>query len=163
MAAKPTSYMQIKELNLENVVANSCEKDRVFYQEKLFNTLDTVRNFKHIKRHQNTGSLPLTMQFGKERKHKAFRKTELFNEYFPSVFASKIDYKLNNIFVSNASLTNFSIAKSKLRSVVYDLDVSKTRGPNEYPPSFFNNSGKSMIKTLHLLLKNTKRLRKITK
>ena len=91
LAAKPTSYMQIKELKLKNVVAKSCEEDRVFYQEKLFNTLDTDQNFKHKKCVQNTGSLPLTMQFGKERKHKAFRKTELFNEYFGSVFASKID------------------------------------------------------------------------
>ena len=87
----------------------------------------------------------------------------MFNEYFHSVFAPKEDYKLNNIPVSNVSLTNFSISKTKLRNITSDLDVNKTRGPNGYPPSFFVNSGEGMIHALHLLLKNIKRLRKIPK
>ena len=73
-----------------------------------------------------------------------------------------IDYNLNIIPVSNVSLTNFSISKAKLRSIISDLDC-KTRGPNGYPPSFFVNSGEGMIHALHLLLKNIKRLRKIPK
>ena len=163
LAAKPTSYRRNKIVELDNLVSKSCEEDRVHYQEKLFNTRDSGRIFKHLKCLKKTASLPLSMQFRYESTQSAFRKAEMFNEYFHSVFAPKVDYSLNNIPVSNVSLTNFSISKAKLRSIISDLDVSKTRGPNGYPPSFFVNSGESVIHALHLLLKNIKRLRKIPK
>ena len=163
LVAKPTSYRRNKIVELENLVSKSCEEDRVHYQEKLFNTRDTGRIFKHLKCLKKTASLPLSMQFRNESTQSVFRKAEMFNEYFHSVFAPKVDYNLSNIPVSNVSLTNFSTSKAKLRSIISDLDVSKTRGPNGYPPSFFVNSGEGMIHALHLLLKNIKRLRKIPK
>ena len=163
LAAKPTSYRRNKIVELENLVSKSCEEDRVHYQEKLFNTRDTGRIFKHLKCLKKTASLPLSMQFRNESTQSAFRKAEMFNEYFYLVFAPKVDYNLNNIPVSNVSLTNFRISKAKLRSIISDLDVSKTRGPDGYPPSFFVNSGEGMIHALHLLLKNIKRLRKVPK
>ena len=101
------------------------------------------------------------MQFVEEGTQSACRKAEMFNEYFNSVFVPKIDYKLNNILVSNASLIYTIIAKAKLRSIVSDLDVSKTRGPRDYIPSFFVNSGKGKIPVL--LAEKLKRLRKIPK
>ena len=156
LAAKPTSYRQNKIVELENLVSKSCEEDRVQYQEKLFNTRDTGTIFKQLKCLKKTASLPLSMQFRNESTRSAFRKAEKFNEYFHSVFAPKVDYNLNNIPVSNVSPTNFSISKAKLRSIISDLDVSKMRGPNGYPPSFFVNSGEGMIHALHLLLKNKK-------
>ena len=162
IAAKPTSYRRNRIVELENLVSKSCGKDRFHYREKLFNTRDTGRIFKHLKCLKKTASLPLSMQFRNESTHSAFRKAEMFNEYFHSVFAPKVDYNLN-IPVSNVSITNFIISKGKLRSIISDLDVSKTRGPNGYPPSFFVNSGEGMIHALHLLLKNIKRLRKIPK
>ena len=163
LAAKPTSYRRNKIVELEKLASKSCEEDRVHYQEKLFNARDTGIIFKHLKCLKKTASLPLSIQFRNESTQGAFRKREMFNEYFHSVFAPKVDYNLNNITVSKVSLTNFSISKAKLRSIISDLDVSKTRGPNGYPPSFFVNSGEGMIHALHLLLKNIKRLRKIPK
>ena len=163
LAAKPTSYRRSKIVELENLVSKSCEEDRVHYQEKLFNTRDTGRTFKHLKCLKKTASLPLSMQFRNESTQSAFRKAEMFNDYFHSVFAPKVDYNLNNMPVSNVSLTKFRISKAKLRSIISDLDVNKTRGPNGYPPSFFVDSVEGMIHALHLLLKNIKSLRKIPK
>ena len=165
LAAKPTIYRRNKIVELENLVSKHVKKTefitRAHYQ--LFNTRDTGRIFKHLKCLKKTASLPLSMHFRSESTQSAFRRAEMFNEYFHSVFAPKVDYNLNNIPVSNVSLTNFSISKAKLRSTISDVDVSKTRGPNGYPRSFFVNSGEGMIHALHLLLKNIKRFRKIPK
>ena len=80
LAAKPTSYRRNKIVELENLVSKSCEEDRVHYQEKLFNTRDTGRIFKHLKCLKKTASLPLSMQFRNENTQSAFRKAEMFNE-----------------------------------------------------------------------------------
>ena len=163
LAAKPSSYRRNKMVELENLVSKSCEEDRVHYQEKLFITRDTGRIFKRLKCLKKTASLPLSMQFRNESTQSAFRKAEMFDEYFHSVFAPKVDYNLNKIPVSNVSQTNFSISKAKLRSIISDLDVNKTPGPNGYRSSFFVNSGEGLNHALHPLLKNIKRLRKIPK
>ena len=56
-------------------------------------------------------------------------------------------------------LTNFDVSRSKIRSILTDLDITKSRGPNKFPPVLFQKTAVEMSTTLNKLFKNVKRLR----
>ena len=66
-----------------------------------------------------------------------------FNEFFYSVYSPKIPYTLQDIRNERSVLTNSDVSRSEIRSILIDVDITKSRGPNKFPQYF---SKKQLLK-----------------
>ena len=87
----------------------------------------------------------------------------LFNIFFNSVFSAKEPVRIKDIKVENPTLTYFSISKANIKSILLELDITKTRGPNDIPPILNQRTSEQMSSKLHKVFKNIKRLKRLPK
>ena len=52
----------------------------------------------------------------------------------------------------NTTFTNFCISKQKINRIESELNITKSRGPNGYPPFFYQKAAKSVTDVLYLVL-----------
>ena len=54
---------------------------------------------------------------------------------------------------------NYNVSEDSIRSILSNLDVRKSRGPDEIPPIFYKNLSASLPKSISVIFSNIKRLR----
>ena len=161
LSTRPTSYRKSYVCQLENMVTELCEQDRIDYQNKLLGSRSTHRIFKHLKHLNKSAIIPLVVELNGRSAETDQQKAELFNEFFNSVFAPKTHFSKSELNYQTSSLSNFSISVKTISNFISDLDISKSRGPNGKPPVIYKYTNREMSKTLNVLFKNIKRLRKM--
>ena len=160
---RPTTYRRNHVANLENVVAENCEIDRLNYQEELFSTRNTEKIFKHLKYLNKKNCIPKVVYREGEASCSEHERARFFNEFFHSVYSPKKNYSLKDIRNENPVLTNFDVSKAKVRSILANLDITKSRGPNKLPPVLFRETALEISTALNKIFRNVKRLRKLPK
>ena len=161
LSTRPTSYRKSYVCQLENMVTELCEQDRIDYQNNLLGSRSTHRIFKHLKHLNKSAIIPLVVELNGRSAETDQQKAELFNEFFNSVFAPKTHFSKSELNYQTSSLSNFSISVKTISNFISDLDISKSRGPNGKPPVIYKYTNREMSKTLNVLFKNIKRLRKM--
>ena len=161
VANKPTSYRKNIVSKFQNVLTEAAEIDRCNYQEKIMSTRDTSVSFKHLKSINKSPDLPKVLINGGRSASNIEDKVKLLNDFFHSVYTPKHSFSIEDINSMNPTLTNFCISKQKINQIQSVLDITKTRGPNVFPPIFYQKTAKPMTDVLYLVCKNIERLRKI--
>ena len=158
---KPTNYRRQQVKLFENLVTESSEVDRKNYQEELFRTRNTNVIFKHLKNLNKHTSLPKLLIKDEVESTNPNEQVNMLNDFFHSVFNPKESFSIRDIQFGNPLLTNFDISKKTVSEILSTLDVTKSRGPNGLPPSFFQKTNRNICKPMNKILRNVKRLRKI--
>ena len=160
VAKKPTSYRKnIVKIN-QNVLTEATEIDRCNYQEKIMSIRDTSVIFKHLKSFNKSPNLPKVLIDGGRSASNIEDKVNLLNNFLQSFYTPEHSFSIEDTNSMNPILTNFCISKPKVNRIQSELDITKTRGPNGYPP-IFQKPAKPMTDILYLVFKNVKRWRKI--
>ena len=154
---KSTSYRKQQVHKIENAVTDFSEQDRKEYQEKLLSTRNTDATFKHLK----SPSLMKIMSSCNISSRNLNEQVDMLNEFFQSVFTPKQKLSITDIKSEKPILTIFFILKRTIRKKGNQIDVTKSRGPNGLPPAFCQKTSGEISKSLHKLIKNIRRLRKI--
>ena len=76
---------------------------------------------------------------------------------------AKSNFGLEDIRTKNTTLTNFCISEKQISEFFSSLDVSRSRSQDGISPPFFQQTDRNINSALHLMFKNIKRLRKISK
>ena len=160
VAKKPTSYRKNIVRKNQNVVTEVAEIDWCNYQEKIMSTRDTSVIFKHLKNFNNSPNLPKVLIDGGRSASNIEDKVNLLNNFLHSFYTPEHSFSIEDINSMNPTLTNFGISKPKINRIQSELDITKTRGSNGYPP-IFRKPAKPMTDILYLVFKNIKRWRKI--
>ena len=121
---RPTASRRNNVSKLGNVVLENCEIDRLNYQEDLLSSPKKI--FKHSNYLNKTNCLPKVMYEGDEVSRSENETTRFFNEFFHSVYSPKIPYTLQDNRNERLVLTNFDVSRSKIRSILTDLDITKS-------------------------------------
>ena len=162
MISKPTSYRRERIIFLENNLAEACEEDRVLYR-KNFLVPGNLRHLQALEESKENIKPAANDGIRQPNQSKQFCESRNVKRIFSFRFFFHLKtFTFHDIPVRNSTLTNFDISKSKIRTIRLELYIRKTKGPNWYPPAFFAKLGSGIIRALHVMLKNTKRLRKIT-
>ena len=161
VANKPTSYRKNIVRNFQSVVTEAAEIDWCNYQEKIMSTRDTSVILKHLKSLNKSPNLPKVLINGGRSASNIEDKVNLLNDFFHSVYTPKHSFSVEDINPMNPNLINFCISKQKINQIQSELDITKARGPNGYPPIFYQKTAKPMTDVLYLVFKNIKRSRKI--
>ena len=158
---KPNSLvLSEKVLRLENMLLELAEEDRCQYQQKLVTTRDTTVIFKHLKSLRKTVTLPKILSLEEETADSTQQKVDLLNRYFQSVFFEKTeDMVADNL--PDPTLKNFDVSSKRIRAILTNLDVSKTRGPDNIPACFLKQLAEPLSLFLSAIFRNIKRLGKI--
>ena len=85
-----------------------------------------------------------------------------FNKFFHCVSSPKINFSWKDYKVQTPFPTIFEISKNTIRNTIDDIDVTKSRGPNGIPPGFYLKTSKNLCSIMHAVLRNMKRLQKLT-
>ena len=159
---RPTSYRKNQVTKFRNMTTSIAEKNRVEYQENLIASRDTNTILKHLKSFNNFERLPKLIKKNGKSTSNPHEKTNLFNNFFPAVFSPITDFFIEDIKCKDPEMTKFDTSTVVIYIKINDLDTRrKPRGPNGYPPVFFQTTIKSISKIMHKLVKNIKRLMKL--
>ena len=104
LSTRPTSYRKSYVCQLENMVTELCEQDRIDYQNKLLGSRSTHRIFKHLKHLNKSAIIPLVVELNGRSAETDQQKAELFNEFFNSVFAPKTHFSKSELNYQTSSL-----------------------------------------------------------
>ena len=69
-------------------------------------------------------------------------KVNLLNDVSQSVYSPKENFRVNDIQPENPTPTNFSVTRKQIYQILIELDFTKWRGPNGYPPVFYQKTAK---------------------
>ena len=111
------------------------EEDRCQYQQKFVTTRDTTVIFKHLKSLRKTVTLPKILSLEEETADSTQQKVDLLNRYFQSVVSQKTEDTVADD-LPDPTLLNFDVSSKRIRAILTNLDVSKTRGPDNIPACF---------------------------
>ena len=134
---------------LENVVLENLEIDCLNYEEKLLSSHNTEKNFKHLNYLNKANCIPKVTYKGHEASCSDNETARFFNEFFLSVYSPKIAYTLPDIRNKRSVLTIFDVSRSKIPSILTDLDITKSRGPNKFLPGLFTKTAVQMSTNLN--------------
>ena len=134
VANKPTSYRKNIARNFPNVLTEAAEIDRCNYQEIIMSTSDTSVIFKHLKSLNKSPNLPKVLINGRRSASNNEDKVNLLNDFFHSVYTPKHSFSIEDINSLNQTLKNFCISRQKNNQIQSELDITKNRSPNGYPP-----------------------------
>ena len=157
---KPTSYRKQKVLELEKIVLEEAERDKTDYQNILFSNRITNFLFKHFESMNKTANIPDEFLLEKTANNMQ-DKAEPFSYPFQSVFShSQFDCTTGNPDGA-PTLNNFATSKKLIRSILEETGITKSRGPDAIPPTFFQKLSEPMSNALHIIFKAIKRNRAI--
>ena len=123
------------------------EEFRCQYQQKLVTTRDTTVIFKHLKSLRKTVTQPRILSLEEETADSTQQKVGLLNRYFQSVFSEKTE----NTVADDLPHPNL------IRAILTNLDVSKTRGPDNIPSCFLKQLAEPLSLFLSAVFRNIKR------
>ena len=158
---KPTSYRKAAVMKLENLVTESAEADRKDYQESLLSTRNTDVIIKHLKNLNKSPTLPKQIVSGDKVSTIVHEQVDILNEFFHSVFSLKQPFRISDIETKNPTLTNFNISVETIHSFLSELNITKSRSPNELPPAFFKKTSRQISVVLNKLLKVIRKQKRI--
>ena len=102
------------------------------YVDKVVETYVNTRNtdviFKHLKSLNKSSSLPKQIVSGDKVSTIVHEQVDIRNNFFHQVFSPKQPLSIET---KNPTLTNFNISVETIYSFVSELDITKSRGPNE--------------------------------
>ena len=130
---RPTSYRKTFVAKLQNLVSELIEQDCKEYQNPLPGSQATGLIFKHLKSLAKDSNFPSEMEYDGRIAHTTQNQASLFNLFFNSVFSAKGPFRIEDIKVENPMLTNFTISKANIKSILLELDITKTQGPKGIP------------------------------
>ena len=119
--------------------------------------------FKHLKSLTKDSNFPSEMEYDGRTEYTTQNQASIFNLLFNSVFSAKEPIRVEDIKVANPTLTNLSISKANMKSILLELDITKTRGPNGIPPILYQRTSDQMSSRLHKVFKIIKRLKRLPK
>ena len=160
---RPTSYRKTFVAKLQSLVSELIEQDRKEYQNSLLGSRATGLIFKHLKSLTKDSNFPSEMEYDGRTAYTTQNQASLFNTFFNSVFSAKEPFRIEDIKVENPTLTNFSISKANIESILLKLYITKTRGPHGIPPILYQQTSEQMSSTLHKVFKNIQRLKRLPK
>ena len=73
----------------------------------------------------------------------------LFNLFLISVFSAKEPLRIEDIKVENPTLGNFSISKADIKSIILELEITKTGAPKASHQFFYQRTSEQMSSILH--------------
>ena len=135
------------------------EEDRCQYQQKLATTRDTTAIFKHLKSLRKTQSQPKILSLEEETADSSQQKRDLLNWYFRSVFFEKTEDTVADD-LPDPTILNFDVSSKRIRAILTNLDVSKTRDPDNIPACFLKQMAEPLSLFLSAVFRNIKRLGK---
>ena len=135
-------------------------EDRYQYQQKFVTTRDTTVIFKHLKSLRKTVTLPKILSLEEETADSTQQKVDLLNRYFESVVSQKTEDTVADE-LPDPTLLNFNVSSKRIRAILTNLDVSKTRGPDNIPACFLKQLAEPLSLFLSTVFRNIKRLGKI--
>ena len=158
---KPNSLvLSEKILKLENMLLELEEEDRCQYQQKLVTTRDTTVIFKHLKSLRKTVTLPKIIFLEEETADSTQQKVDLLNRYFQSVLSEKTKNTVADDLL-DPTLMSFNISLKRIRAILTNIDVSKTRVPYKIPAFLLKQQAEPLSLFLSAAFRNIKRLGKI--
>ena len=158
---KPNSLvLSEKILRLENMLLELVEEERCQYQQKLVTTRDTTVIFKHLKSLRKTVTQPQILSLEEETADSTQQKVVLLNRYFQSIFSETNEDTVADD-LPDPTLMNFDFSSKRIRAILTNIDVSKTRGPDNIPACFLKHLAESLSLFLSAAFRNIKRLGKI--
>ena len=158
---KPNSLvLSEKVLRLETMLLELAEEDKCQYQQKLVTFRDTTVIFKHLKTLRKTVTLPKILSLEEETADSLQQKIDLLNRYFQSLFSEKTEDMVADD-LPEPTLMNFDVSSKRIRAILTNLDVSKTRGPDNIPACFLKQLDEPLSLFLSAIFRNIKRLGKI--
>ena len=101
------------------------------------------------------------MYKGDEASRSENETARFFNEFFLSVYSAKIAYTLQVLRYDRLVPKTFDVSRSKLRCILTDLNITKSRIPNKIPPVHFKKTAVETNTTLKKLFRKVNRLRKL--
>ena len=123
-------------------------------------TLDTTVIFKHLKSLRKTVNLPKIFSLEEETADSTQQKVDLLNRYFQSVFSEKTKDTVADD-LPDPTLMNFDVSSKRIGAFLTNLDVSKTRGPDNIPACLLKQWAELLSLFLSAVFRNIKRLGKI--
>ena len=147
---------------MEKLLLEEAERDKSEYQYKLFSSRKTNFLFKHFESMNKNADIPEVLRFGSVEAKTMQQKANLLNEYFQSVYSQpcKISTRQTSE-VTEGLVTNFSVSKRLIRSILEETDETKSRGPDGIPPIFFKKLAEPMSCAFNTLFRAVKRLKAI--
>ena len=117
---------------------------------------------KHFKYFRNLKNAPDCLQWGNISTTEKAEQSNLMNSYFHSVFTKSqnvYDAALPDSEQPASKVNDYDVSEDSIRNTLINLDVRKSRGPNEIPPIFYKNLFTSLSKSISVVFSNIKRLR----
>ena len=161
LATRPTAYRKNKVRALEAEWLKNCEDNCISYQEKVFGTRNTNEISRHLKYINKVPRIPNNCKIQRRVSKHNPEQYQLLNSLFHSVFAPKAPFTVKRYQNQKAKLQNFKVSVGITENFLDELDIKKSRGPNNLPPIFFKATKKQMCRTLNTMFKNFKRIRKL--
>ena len=116
-------------------------------------TRDTTVIFKHLKSLRKTVTLPKILSLEEETADSSQQKVDLLNRHFQSVFSEKTEDTVADDFLD--------VSSKRIRAILTNLDVSKTRSPDNIPAWFLMQLAEPLSLFFSAVFRNIKRLGKI--
>ena len=160
--SKPTSYRKQKLSEMEKLLLEKAERDKLEYQYKLFSSRKMNFLLKQFKSMNKNADIPEVLRFGTVEAKTIQQKANLLNEYFQSVYSQpcKISTRQTSE-VTEGLVTVFSVSKRIIRSILDETDETKSSGPDGIPPIFFKKLAEPMSCAFNTLFETVKRLKAI--
>ena len=160
--SKPTSYRKQKLSEMEKLLLEEAERNKSEYQYKLFSSRKRNFLFTHFKTMNESADIPEVLRFGTVEAETMQQKANLLNEYIQSVFSQpcKISTRQTSE-VTERLVTNFSVSKRLIGSILEETDETKSRGPDGIPPIFLKKLAEPLSCAFNTLFRTVKRLKAI--
>ena len=144
---------------MEKLLLEEAEREKSEYQYKLFSSRKTNFLLKRFKSMKKNADKPDVSRVGTVEAKTLQQKANHLNEYFQSVYSQpcKISTRQTSE-VKEGLVTNFSVSKRLIRSVLEETDETKSRGPDGIPPIFFKKLAEPMSCAFNTLFRTVKRL-----
>ena len=110
---------------------------------------------------KNAG-IPEVLRFGTVEAKTMQQKAKRLNKYFQSVYSQPCKISTRETSeVTEGLVTNFSVSKRLIRSILEETDETKSRGPVGIPPIFFKKLAEPMSCAFNTVFITVKRLKAI--
>ena len=147
---------------LESKTETALQEDQKCYKTKLFHSKSTKYIHKHFKYLRNLKNAPDSLQSGNISTTDKGEESNLMNSYFHSVFNSSHSVYDAALPVSEhpvGMVDDYDVSEDSKRNILSNLDVRKSRGPDEIPLIFYKNLFTFLSISISVIFSNNKGLR----
>jgi hypothetical protein len=135
-SARPNEQLEKNLAKYKETVNAACCEDRRIYEANMADTRSTKRLFKYFKSVRGASPIPPTVNWQNQNASTPIDQAILFNNFFTSVFVRKPPSQTN--YDDGPSLiTDYDVSMRAISTITSNIDVTKSRGPDDLPPSVF--------------------------